>query len=432
MESDFEKLARSRLPEEALFIHFDVGAFTGEGIIELRDGRLLIVAEEHRLVSADGGETWSTYDPLLDEDGNPISFDYLENIDLIRLDSGQLGMVYEYHPKKKLINADLRGSSVWFRLSDDEGKTWSKPVRVSEPYNHIWFIHGAIVTSNNRIVVPVYSFIGGRDPVYSAIRDLSPAKGRALFGDNWVVVGHHDYESMLCYCLVYYSDDRGTSWLKNQGIMFDKLGGELMVNIDYTAGGHHSCEEPIVVEVSPDHLLMILRTPLGRLYQSWSKDDGKTWCTPEPTALASARVPASLARIPGTEDLLIIWNQASADEIQRGQQRIRLSSAISHDGGASWMHGKNIFESKDKDTICVEPPPIQCYRSMEHSPRVPPDNMSVHYPTTAFWKDRAIISFGCRKRTHYITIDDAKRSNILQKGVTTSICLGLPIAWFYD
>ena len=42
--------------------------------------------------------------------------------------------------------------------------------------------------------------------------------------------------------------------------------------------------------------------------------------------------------VPGTGDLLLVWNQASAEEIQNGLSRHRLSTAISNDGGASWAY----------------------------------------------------------------------------------------------
>ena len=106
-----------------------------------------------------------------------------------------------------------------------------------------------------------------------------------------------------------------------------------LLTLDTSAGGHYSCEEPSIAEVSPGNLLLFHRTPVGRLFQSWSSDNGTTWSLPEPTALASSRAPAALMRIPGTDDLLTIWNQASADEIERGLQRHRLTSAISKDGG---------------------------------------------------------------------------------------------------
>jgi hypothetical protein len=201
------------------------------------------------------------------------------------------------------------------------------------------------------------------------------------------------------------------------------------VNLDQSAGGHHSAEEPVAAEVSPDHHLLLLRTPLGRFYQSWSRDDGRTWTAPEPTALASSRAPAALAGIPGTDDLLVVWNQASADEIARGRQRLRLSCAISRDGGATWRHGRNLFNAREGDVTCVEPPPIQCYRSMERSPRLPPDDLEATYPSVAFWRDRAVIVYGCRERS-YMAIDEGTRW-VTRQGVYTQVCVGLPISWFY-
>ena len=127
---------------------------------------------------------------------------------------------------------------------------------------------------------------------------------------------------------------------------------------------------------------MILRTPLGRFYQSWSADNGTSWSRPEPTALASALAPAALGQIPGSDDLLIIWNQASADEIQRGMQRHRLSSAVSKDGGATWRHTGNVFSIflNDGDTDKVELSPIQPYRALEHAPRLPPNDLEGTIP----------------------------------------------------
>ena len=207
------------------------------------------------------------------------------------------------------------------------------------------------------------------------------------------------------------------------------------MTLDYSAGGHYRCNEPVVAEVSPDHLLMILRTPLGRFYQSWSADDGTSWSRPEPTTLASALAPAALGKIPGSDDLLIIWNQASADEIQRGMQRHRLSSAVSKDGGATWRHTGNVFSIflNDGDTDKVELSPIKPYRALEHAPRLPPNDLEGTYPFLSFWKDTAIISFMCRERAFYI-IDPEKGEDEFpggERGITTSVCVGLPIPWFY-
>ena len=91
-----------------------------------------------------------------------------------------------------------------------------------------------------------------------------------------------------------------------------------------------------------------------------SNDGGLTWSKPEPTELAASSSPAMLMQIPTTGDLLVVWNQASPDEILAGLARHRLSCAVSSDEGRTWKHHRNL-ESLD-DVAYVEPPPIQIYQ----------------------------------------------------------------------
>ena len=97
---------------------------------------------------------------------------------------------------------------------------------------------------------------------------------------------------------------------------------------------------------------------------------------------------------------------------------------------------KNIFSLKEGDTTCVAPPPIKPYRAMEHSPRLPPNDMEGTYPYVTFWKDMVIIRFFCRERAYYIIEADDKTGYELpageQRGVSASVYIGLPISWFYD
>lgn len=442
MDPNFVSLVRSCTPKESLFLHLGDGLGS---MLELKDGSLLTVTMSGRSTSPDGGRTWSEPEPVRDLEGHELQGKVRH---LLRLKSGGIGGFYGGQSDRN----QKYGISPWFGRSDDEGKTWSKPVKVGEPYNNA-VMHDAIVTSRGRIVVPVYKLLG------KGIRE----KGKALFGDQVALVGHHGYELFFTYCWVYYSDDEGKTWHTNEGKGIWGAGGELFVTLDYSAGGHYRCNEPVVAEVSPDHLLMFLRTPLGRLYQSWSKDDGTSWSRPEPTTLASALAPAALERIPGSNDLLVIWNQSSADEIERGMQRHRLSSAISKDGGTTWKYGRNVFSifQKEGDINHVQPPPIRPYRAMEHAPRLPPNDLEGTYPSVDFGKDRVIIRFTCRNRAFYLYDAEGKTGydpphlsaaerqraegvfsipakwaspSNLGKGrasVSTTACVGLPISWFY-
>ena len=420
MDTQFAARVAATLPQETLFLH--VG-FPGDhgGMLELPGKEMLNVSSGtwdssallQRSLSMDGGETWQEPQPILD----------LEGIEtpgtaptLMRLPSDRIGLLYRVIAwraagKTALTGTDLKkrdSASVWFATSEDEGQTWSKPRRVSEPGVDAIPMHdSAIVTSRGRIVAPVYHYVGHRNMVPEGV-----GRRVALQGDKWVNIGGHDFENCMDFSWVYYSDDEGRSWQRNED-------GTMIVTLDYSAGGHYSCEESAVAEVSPDHLLLIHRTPMGRFYQSWSSDDGTTWSLPEPTSLASSRAPASLKRIPGTGDLLILWNQASAQEIGMGYHRHRLSAAISHDGGVTWQHHKNVRAPEGDRTTEVEPPPIQYYRTMRHASRRPTGWRQPYssYPAAAFWEDRAILTF-------YSPGPDAPQD---RRGV----CMGLPLSWFY-
>ena len=421
MDESFESRVRSSTPRDAAFVHIHLNRVA---MIELADGRLLQVAPEGRVISSDGGVTWSEPEPIFDTAGQPVNRGHP-----ILLRSGGLGLLYSYSDEKR----SRYGMGIWFRRSDDEGQSWSQPVEVSEPHNNAWIGAGygppVTVTSAGRIVVSAWAGIGKTEP----------ERAIALHGDRWARTGHHGWESFFRYSWAYYSDDEGQTWHANEGKGVHAAGGELFITLDYGAGGAHSCEEPVLTDVSPGHLLMFHRTGLGRLYQSWSADDGASWTLSEPTALASAQAPAALRRIPGTDYLLLIWNQSSADEIWRGRQRHRLSSAISRDGGATWQHGRNVFFVEDEDgTITkIEAPSIEYHRALEHSPRLAPGDLEGTYPSLGFWQDRAIVTFRCFDRARYLLDADPPQRPPPGAGASAAsgravcVSVGLPTSWFY-
>ena len=409
---------RSFTPAEALFLH--VGRGMGS-TIELKDGTLMCSTSTGRLVSEDGGKNWSVPAPMKWKDGRLVECAFRH---LVRLKSGGIGGFYR--PPK--VKVERYGTSDWFARSDDEGETWTDPTRVGEPFQNTVLHSGIVVTSDGRIIAPVYTLIG------STMRE----KGRSPFGDDLVLIGHHGYENFFTYCWVYFSDDEGATWQPNAGKGVWCGGGELFVTLDESAGGHFRANEPVSVEVSPGHILMILRTPLGRFYQSWSKDNGETWSLPESTSLASALAPGAIGKIPGSNDLLVIWNQCSPDETQRGMQRHRLSTAVSRDGGATWSHSRNVFSifQQENDRTYIEPPLPGNYRALLNAPRLPLNDMEGTYPFLEFWKDTMIIRFSSTKRDFYIVDETGRtgydKSRELRADVKADVCLGLPVSWFYE
>ena len=395
-------------------------AASARWMIELKDGSLLGLNMAGKSVSTDGGATWPTPEPVKTTEGQTIE---ARMGHLRRLKSGAIGacVLPTGEARDKLYAYEIQ-----FSRSEDEGVTWSPPVLASEPYNNT-VMHGATVTHTGRVVASVYTLVGKQ------LRQPS----RSMFGEDIARVGAHGYEHFFTYCFARYSDDEGETWHSNEGKGKWAAGGELFVTLDYSAGGHWRANEPVVAEVSPDHLLMLLRTPLGRFFQSWSSDNGTSWSHPEPSHLAAALTPAALVRIPGTDDLLVIWNQSSPNEIETGLQRHRLSTAISKDGGTTWLRGKNIFSVYGPDDrVYVEPSPIGNYRSMELAPRLPASDVIGTYPFVTFWKDRAIVRFHCVGRSHTVVGGQDEIGQHLPdtrpSGVYTDAYFSVPISWFYE
>ena len=178
--------------------------------------------------------------------------------------------------------------------------------------------------------------------------------------------------------------------------------GQLLILRDWSTS-YSYVVEPTVTEVKPGRLLMFMRTGLGRHFQAWSNDNGETWTRPQPTSLAASTTPAQIGTLPNGH-LVCVWNQESPEEIRRGYNRTRLSSAISRNGGSVWEFFQNV-ESMHESTR-VEPGPIEAVHPEEihFDPGQPAPvrngeyvaGAEVHgrwsYPSMIVLKDRVIIA----------------------------------------
>ena len=101
-------------------------------------------------------------------------------------------------------------------------------------------------------------------------------------------------------------------------------------------------QEPGLIELKNDDILMFIRTDAGVQYFSRSGDGGLTWTDAEPGNLKSPVSPASIKRIPSTGDLLAVWNNNNTDN-----RRTPLTIAISKDEGETWEKVKNIEDEPE-------------------------------------------------------------------------------------
>jgi sialidase-1 len=287
--------------------------------IQLKDGHWLFIythftdrASDHAKAflasreSSDGGKTWSDKDRIIV--ANEGGFNVM-SVSLVRLNADEIGLFY-------LRKNSLQDCRPVLRRSRDEGQTWSDPQECITDEMGYYVLHNSRVLRlmGGRLVMPtsLHGFDGKR---------LQP--GRVV---------------------VYLSDDAGKSWRRSRTVLDRDA-----------SGAPTNFMEPGVVEVSANRLLMLIRTKLGCQYFSQSNDGGEAWSAPRPSQLLSPEAPASIARIPKTGDLLVVWNdhdnQPESYRVRQPPIRTPLAVAISHDGGATWINHK-LIESAAGHTFC--------------------------------------------------------------------------------
>jgi len=139
----------------------------------------------------------------------------------------------------------------------------------------------------------------------------------------------------------YFSDDNGKTWQSPQRLQqaFD------------LAGKRVATQEPRVVELKDGRVLLWVRTGAGELFRAHSSDRGVTWSPFVPTGIASPHSPASIERLPGGDELLLVWNDHTDLPLTERKLRTPLSLALSNDEGLTWSPGRMI-EADPKGWYC--------------------------------------------------------------------------------
>ncbi len=365
--------------------------------------------------SHDGGLTWTPPYQKRDKDGNPLQGS--GEFNLIRLKKQGLGYVGRSDGK------------IYFWRSEDLGETWQKPIQISppSPFGVATLNNVILRTESGRIVLPAYGYMT-QAHAHTANLGFEQIPGpRALGGlrDNqWIPTGAHHTDPGFCWSFVYYSDDDGLSWKTSHS-------GEIYI-WDGKTSSWSMTGEPAVVEVERGKLLMFMRSNWGRLYKSWSFDDGETWMAPTPTPLAASGAPAQLRKIPGTGDLLVVWNQQSPREVREGLIRTRLSTAISRTNGAIWEFFQNIESSLEgtrvepgaigfsrPEGIVAGPTEPAPERSADYVIDLPEKYCRCSYPSVFFYRDRVLIG---HTNAHF----DAEGKYVMPGRLRV-----VPISWLY-
>ncbi len=277
--------------------------------IKLDDGRLLFVyshydgesTSDHAPAylagrfSSDQGKTWTEEDQLILENEGDMN---IMSVSLLRLSDGSIALFY----LKKNSTSDC---IPMMRTSNDEAKTWSKPRPVITDHP------GYYVLNNDRVV----QLQDGRLIVPVALHKTPNSDWRN---------GADIY--------TYYSDDLGKSWQCSQQVPNPE--GVVL-------------QEPGVVELPDGRLMMLIRSDAGVQYISYSANRGVAWSPASASNIVSPLSPASVEVIPGTDDLLLVWNNNLSEDSQKAKWRTPLTVAVSQDMGKSWQHKKVLEDDPD-------------------------------------------------------------------------------------
>jgi hypothetical protein len=257
--------------------------------------------------SEDNGQTWNHEPHVVVKD---TGHQNVMSVSLLRLKSGGIALFY-------LIKNSLNDCRPWMQVSADEAQTWFAPkLMVDAPGYFVLNNDRVIQLGTGRLIAPVAFHRSRRsDP-----HDPHSFDPRAL-------------------ALWYLSDDEGRSWREAN---------------DWWAlpvVSHNGLQEPGVVELADGNVLSWARTDLGAQWGCVSTNAGLSWPPFAATPLKSPLSPASIKRLPGGADLLVVFNDHSgAFPFPRGQ-RTPLVAAISSDGGATWPLRK-VLEDDPKGQYC--------------------------------------------------------------------------------
>ena len=272
--------------------------------ITLQDGRVLFAytrfmdsSSDHAPAqimgrySEDQGQTWTQEDELIvdNEGGQNVM-----SVSFLRLQNGDLGLFYA---RKNSLD-DL---IPFLRISKDEAKSWSEPHPIITDQN------GYFVLNNDRVIQ------------LESGRLLVPVSLHKTPNSDWSHRGE-----IRCY----FSDDQGKTWKRGQAV---------------PAARDVITQEPGVTELRDGRIMMHMRANHGVQYKSYSVDQGITWSLAQPTIIASPISPASIERLPQTNDLILAWNfNGKSGPGYFKSKRTPLTVAISKDEGQSWDHIQNL------------------------------------------------------------------------------------------
>jgi len=293
--------------------------------------------------STDGGETWTDQREVLTTHEGDLN---IQAPAMCSLPSGDILMIANRAHSRKSSSMEL------FR-SKDRGKTWKYETSIWKRSNGQWLQGGAaslLRLKSGLLLLPVHGGVG----------DQARQKN-----DAWC----------------FMSDDNGRIWRRSKGKIVLPMRGAM---------------EASIAEMSDGELVASLRTQLGGPFITRSTDGGDTWDKAQPSGLIGGESCTCLRRIPGTDALILFWNNSKYEyDHHHYGERTPLSAAISTDLGRSWKKVADLESSQNATysdigcTFLANGSAILTYRYGE--PAWNPYHLSLHSAIVPkFWLEQVL------------------------------------------
>lgn len=276
-------------------------------------------ADIYACVSKNSGEDFCNPYPLFLR--RDIDAQNLMSVSFVRMNNGDLGIVF-------LKKSRPYQCIPYFSRSCDEGVTWSTPARCIED-------SGYFVLNNDRVIKL-------RDgTIMFAVAYTPVTVTEEADGDTFKkgVIGHP------AEVWVYRSCDDGATWRKTSVVPY-VYGDKKFL----TAGW----QEPGIIEMTDGRIRMLIRTDLGRIYESYSCDGGKTWETPSPSEFTAPISPICAKRLSDGR-VMFVWNPVplwnGKSQLIRGVwtgARTPLAVAVMKDDGTETLKFREIESDPER------------------------------------------------------------------------------------
>jgi lysophospholipase L1-like esterase len=333
----------------------------------LKDGRVIAVAlptiegvqRAVAIYSSDNGRTWGQPSTLFSLPGSEGTFGYY---DFLVDRTGEMHFFFLLDPSTGTTHRqDLTKESeldIWYVKSSAGGTAWRAP-------KQIWRGRGGDLLS----VIQLHS---GRLLLPISFRTQRSWGNRGGDFDAFTYSGQFDSSAL-------YSDDDGESWHQSPSVLRTTT-----PDIETIEGA----VEPVALQLKDGRVWMLIRSQMGRFYESYSSDDGNTWSPAVPTSLISSDSPPALARLSDGRIVMFLNRNLRFPYAYGGRQV--LHAAISDDEGVTWRGYREVV----RDPFRQEPPP-------------PGGDFGPAYPYPAVTKDdKVLFALACATGTRSGQPDD--------------------------